>query len=233
MDAIHWHGAIACDFEAAYTRSPRFKERLAVWSELIQRYSKIGGRVLDVGCGPGLLASIAADRAAAVLAFDASLEMVGLAQARVRSAGRHNVRVLQGFIGDPQLLGDQRFDLVVCSSVLEYINQLGAGLDWLVGALDPGGVLLVSLPNGGSLYRKVEGVIHRWIGRPAYYRHVRHVPTSERAGADLVVRGLRVEETRYYSPAPLLSRLARAAGRPELADTMFVLAARRVDEAVR
>lgn len=77
-----------------------------------------GLRVLETGCGPGVLTGWLADNGAAVTAMDVSPVMVQLARDRV--GGR--ARVMVGDVAEPlAFAADASVDLVVASLVLHYL----------------------------------------------------------------------------------------------------------------
>jgi arsenite methyltransferase len=102
-----------------------------------------GERILDVGCGPGLLveriaASVGEDGEAR--GVDLSATMIALA--RARCSGSRWV----GFEpADATALPfeDGRFDAVACTQVLEYVPDVGRALDELKRVLRPGGRALL------------------------------------------------------------------------------------------
>lgn len=81
-----------------------------------------GARVLDAGCGTGLLACEAARRGASVVAVDLSPTLIGLACERIPAdLGSGNVRFLVGDMLDPGL---GRFDYVVAmDSLIHYVTD--------------------------------------------------------------------------------------------------------------
>ena len=226
-DAIAWHTAIARSFADRYNHSSAFREREAVWRGLIGRYNKPGGMVLDAGCGNGVMAALAAEQAAHVLAFDASPAMLALAADTCRHQAAAKVELQLAAMGDRTLLQERFFELILCSSVLEYLEDWWSAFDWLAAALAPGGTILFSMPNGNSLYRRAERVVFRLTGRPAYYRHVRTVPRLAEVEHGLHQRGFVVDESRFYAGAPVLSPTLRAFCLARYSDTLFVVAARR------
>ena len=223
-DAVDWHSRIATDFDAKYSRSPSFQERFQRWSELLRLYVNGESDVLDAGCGSGVFSEIAAKSARSVLGFDASAEMIAIADARKARAQLSNTTFTTASLGYTSVLGGRSFDIILCSSVLEYVEDYWASFDWLAAALKPGGVILFSMPNGASFYRKAERLAHAITGRPAYYAYVKNTPRAEDFENGLSKRGFRITSLQYYAPAPLLSPMARALGRPDLADNLFLIA---------
>jgi 2-polyprenyl-3-methyl-5-hydroxy-6-metoxy-1,4-benzoquinol methylase len=226
-DAVGWHSQIARDFDAKYQTSSSFRERLAVWSALIDEFARGQFDVLDAGCGSGVFAALAARRSRFVLGFDASAEMIELAEARCRAAGLRNTAFRVAALEQPNIFGNSRFDLILCSSVLEYVEDYWRAFDWLVAALKPGGAIILSMPNGDSFWRKGEKVIHSLTGWPRYFAHVRNVPKSAEVRDGLKARGMEVLSMKFYAPTPILSPIARAAGLARHADNLFVIVGRR------
>jgi len=225
-DPVAWHSAIAREFDARYRQSAAFRERLAVWSELIARHVFPGSTVLDAGCGSGVLSMVAAARGGSVLGFDASAEMLALADARRHGLGRDNVTFAQGSLDDLAFLANRQFDVILCSSVLEYMHDLWGTFEALAKHLAPGGTFILSLPNGASLYRKAERASFRLTGRPSYIGLVRHMVFPQMAARELASRQFEITELRYYAPTPLFSSLARPMGLARLTDHLFALSAK-------
>lgn len=227
MDAIGYYSQNARDFDAKYSSSPAFRERLDLWNSLIAQYARPEWDVLDAGCGSGVLSGLASRQAHSVLGFDASPKMLELAQARKQRDRLENTTFRIATFEDPTILQGRSFELILCSSVLEYLEDCWRAFDWLVATLKPNGVIVFSMPNGASLYRKVEKLAYRVTGRPMYYGHVRNVPKVDEVRANLHTRGFDVLSIHYYAATPALSRLARAIGRPDLADNLFAAVCKR------
>lgn len=228
-DAVAWHSQIATDFDNAYRRSAMFRERQELWGRLIRAWLVEGGRVLDAGCGSGVLSFEAAQAGGAVTGFDASPDMVALAQAKSTQGLPHAPQFRVARLEGIAAFGEGDFDLVLSSSVLEYVNDLDAALQGLARALKPGGVLLVSLPNGGSAYRLFERAIFMLTGRPKYRAFVRNVPTPASFAAHLSAAGLENLYRETFAAAPGIGKAMRALGLGSATDTMCVFAARRRD----
>jgi len=226
-DAADWHTAIAARFDSRYRDSPAFRERLAVWRRLIAHYADPAGDTLDAGCGSGVLAAVAAGHSRRVIGFDASPEMVRIAREKQVAGGLDNVEFRELRMEQLEALGDARFALVVSSSVLEYLEDFWGSVDALAGRLSPDGALIFSVQNMSSFYRQGERAVFRATGRPAYMAFVKSQPGDGEIRSGLVVRGLEVVETVYFSPAPLLSPLARPLGLARRADNLAAYVCRR------
>jgi SAM-dependent methyltransferase len=112
------------------------------------------GRLLDVGCGHGLLLDEARTR---------GYETVGLELSR--SAARHAREELGLDVREAPLedfADDDGFDVVVLADVLEHLDDPVAAVDRCAGLLRPGGVLCVVTPDPSSATARIAG--RRWWG---------------------------------------------------------------------
>ncbi|PZO80055.1 MAG: hypothetical protein DI629_07800 [Mesorhizobium amorphae] len=224
-DAASWHDSHASVFADRYTLSAAFRERERIWRTWIERFATPVSAVLDAGCGPGVLSALAARHAGSVLGIDPSPAM--LAIARERAGTTLNLRFREARIGDEAALDGARFDLVLCSSVLEYLPDWEAGLSFLGRSLRPGGTLLFSLPNLRSAYRWAETVRFHTTGRPAYRAMSRHAPGLARIEQALRRERLEPIATTTFGVVPVLSHIARPLGLASVTDTLRLVACRR------
>jgi SAM-dependent methyltransferase len=97
--------------------------------------------VLDVGCGTGMVTLIAnRDKNNQVLAIEPDPERAKLARVR-------GINVECGYLDQKFLARHPPFDVVVLSDVLEHVAAPGEFLKLAIGALKPGGLILLSVPN--------------------------------------------------------------------------------------
>lgn len=102
-----------------------------------------GERVLDAGCGPGLLTrelGRLAGEGGRVLAVDRSAGM--LAVARERCAGMAQVAFRQSPVESLEAIGET-FDVIACTQVLLYIAEVAPVLAMMHRLLAPGGRIAV------------------------------------------------------------------------------------------
>lgn len=209
-NAVDWHESIAQSFEAGYDRSPRFKERLFIWRDLIGRYVTESDHVLDAGCGAGTFSFEVARRGASVQAIDGSAAMVALARKRQQELGLANITFDVAMLDSLSALPAGSFDVVLSSSVLEYLPDLDGEVGRLVRLLRPGGRLILSMPNRDSLYRKAESFAFRLTGRPRYFAHVMSMTSEAELAAIFCNHGLQPMVRHFYGMPPgdfVLSRL--------------------------
>ena len=155
-----------------------------------ERVPLAGLRVLDVGCGGGLLAESLAREGAQVTAIDLAPAMIEVARLHAAAAG---------LTIDYRLAGAQEltraspalFDVVTCMEMLEHVPEPAAMLGTLAQLLKPGGALFVS-----TLNRNLRSFLLAIVG--AEYL------------MNLIPRGTH-EYERLIRPAEL-ARWARAAG---------------------
>lgn len=96
--------------------------------------------VLDIGCGRALL----------LQEFDKlGTDCLGIERSEFPETKHHKIDIHVGALHD-DALSDKCFDIIIIWHVLEHITELGAILEELPGHLNPGGLLVVSVPNYSS-----------------------------------------------------------------------------------
>lgn len=105
-----------------------------------------GARVLDVGCGAGLLSEAMAGEGARVTALDLSPELVEVAKLHLLESGRQVDYRLQSV----EALAAEMpgaFDAITCMEMLEHVPDPASVLHACATLLKPGGRLLLSTLN--------------------------------------------------------------------------------------
>jgi 2-polyprenyl-6-hydroxyphenyl methylase/3-demethylubiquinone-9 3-methyltransferase len=147
-------------------------------------------RVLDVGCGGGLLAESMARAGARVTAIDLAPGMIEVARLHAaESALSIDYRVAAA--EDLAHRAPQSFDAITCMEMLEHVPEPAATVASLARLLRPGGTLFVS-----TLNRNLKAFLLAIVGAEYLLR--------------LIPRGTH-EYERFIRPAEL-ARWARAAG---------------------
>ena len=143
-------------------------------------------RILDLGCGGGLLSEPLARLGASVLGIDASAGNVAAARLHAAAAGIS----IEYRLGEPQaaLRDEERFDVVLALEVVEHVSDVGAFMATAARSVAPGGMLFASTINRtwkSFLFAIVgaEYLLHVLPrGTHAWQRFVR--PAELRAAAD-------------------------------------------------
>ncbi|MCH7871147.1 MAG: methyltransferase domain-containing protein [Planctomycetes bacterium] len=151
-----------------YSRKASFVDRLALFNRAVRESVPVGGRVLDVGCGTGNIALAIAETGIEVLGVDGAPKMIAEAERAGRGIkhGEFRVADLSSATFDAEA-----YDAVVCSSVLEYIEDDALLLERMAKTLRPGGVLLLSVPSASSFLGRMEDMLAR---HPAYTNSIDH-----------------------------------------------------------
>jgi SAM-dependent methyltransferase len=102
------------------------------------------GRVLDVGCGNGVISRHLGKAGFNVLGIDVSEKTIELANARTQLP---NVRFLK-MSAEELVASGEKYDAVICSEVLEHLHDPGSLLGVLYQSLAENGKLIVTVPNG-------------------------------------------------------------------------------------
>lgn len=115
-----------------------------------------GMRVLDAGCGPGRLTTLAARRVGPtgeVVGLDSQEAMLRKLRGRLDQEGLENVRVVLGQLGSGHLREREVFDRAILAMVLGEVRDRGRALRELHAALKPGGILSITEAIGDPDYR--------------------------------------------------------------------------------
>lgn len=221
-----WFSEVAIDFDSKYNYKKTFKERFVIWTKIIDSYSDPTSRVLDIGCGSGVFAFYAAKKNLEVIGIDGSSEMIRICNQKKLEDNVENISFIESDIDILRDINIQRADMIICSSVLEYMGNIDRSIELLAGLIKNNGVLILSMPNSFSIYRKMEALLFRIFGRPKYYQFVRHVMKLDEIDEKLKANGLVVVESRYYASTPLLSPIFHLLRLSVYSDNLFVVVAR-------
>lgn len=112
----------------------------------VARLAGNGKRVLELGCGPGMITRLLADQQCQVTALERDVHAV-------EAVTRHCEIVHTCDLNDPAwpdtLAGAQKFDVIVAADVLEHLLDPWATVASLPPLLAEGGHVVISLPHAG------------------------------------------------------------------------------------
>jgi ubiquinone/menaquinone biosynthesis C-methylase UbiE len=133
-----------------------------------------GDRVLDVACGPGLVACEFAKVAGSVVGIDLTEKMIEQALARQRALGLENMEWRLGTIA-PLPFADAGFDRVVSRYAFHHLLDPAAAFAEMLRVCRPGGRVLVADVTPPS----AKGEAHDAFERLRDDSHVRSIPEEE------------------------------------------------------
>ena len=121
-------------------------------------------RIMDFGCGTGLIARALAPQVASVAAADTSTEMLAVLETKAKAAGLTGIRPLLLDAGY-ESHADTSYDVIVSSMVLHHVAEIPNLARHLARWCRPGGwVALADLePEDGTFHRDAQEVVHHGI----------------------------------------------------------------------
>jgi ubiquinone/menaquinone biosynthesis C-methylase UbiE len=135
-----------------------FEQRLKIVFDFLEDFNHV--KVLDVGCGPGMMAEYFIKRCFEFYGIDISENMINSC---VKKFG--HLDSMHFSVGKLQALEfpDSFFDVVLCMGVLEYIAQdeLDRAVSELSRVLKPSGTAIFSLSCNNSFFRKYRRMRNR------------------------------------------------------------------------
>ena len=166
---------------------------------------------LDFGCGAGVMVKELSRMGINVTAVDRSRAMIEAAQSRLGSSCTAALELLRDDLGEDGAYRRRSYDLILCLSVLEFVSSPEELIAHLAGLLAVGGLLILTVPNRNSYFRRLErfGFHHpefsRWLpglnhlaSPDCYLRHQRRQFTAEELSDSSKQLGLDVEDHRFH-----------------------------------
>jgi ubiquinone/menaquinone biosynthesis C-methylase UbiE len=195
------------------------------WAPLLADAARLnrGEHVLDVACGTGVVARIAAERVGAdgrVVAIDLNPEMIAVARSLPAPAGAP-IEWLERSALDLRL-EDAAFDVVLCQQGVQFFPDKVRALQEMRRVLRKGGRLALSVWNNTGIYNgAVAEALARFVDSEAAGRFCasRQAPTKEelhhyasQAGFSRIE--VRIERLNIHLPCPAKFALAHLASTP-------------------
>ena len=146
-------------------------------------------KILEVGCGIGYFCKLLFDRGAEVWGIDLSSESVDVCKTTIG----------ENFsVGNAELLefSDQMFDKVLCTEVLEHVQDDKIALQEMFRVLKPNGSMLITIPTQDGVFgSKIKNIMHVHGEGPG--KHEREGYTKKEIITLVESVGFKVIKTRY------------------------------------
>jgi ubiquinone/menaquinone biosynthesis C-methylase UbiE len=215
-DGALFHDNLAEGWSAAY-ESGGFRRRIEFFNSHLKELVKPGDWWLDAGCGSGILARELSLLGARVIAVDGSPKMIECAH---RETGERSGSITYKHAWTIETLEDPagRYNGVLCSSVVEYLENPEKTLSEFFRVLQPGGYLVISVPNRWSLVRLIQKIL-RLIANCfqkdyfPYLKVSRNEFSSLKIAANLSKFGFFVDRIDNFEPvlSPFIGKLSLGA----------------------
>jgi 2-polyprenyl-3-methyl-5-hydroxy-6-metoxy-1,4-benzoquinol methylase len=163
-------------------KSDRFEQLARLWESEPQRQQRAwdlarilhqhlpmtpATRLMDYGCGSGLVSVALHEEVGEIVAVDISAEILAVLREKLAAAGITSIRTRQA---DWQVdeVGAERFDVIISTMAMHHIRDLGRLMERLVEALTPGGwVGIMDLDEGAeSFHGPSAAVEHHGLSGP-------------------------------------------------------------------
>jgi 2-polyprenyl-6-hydroxyphenyl methylase/3-demethylubiquinone-9 3-methyltransferase len=181
-----------------------------------QRCQLSGARVLDVGCGGGLLSEALAKAGAQVTAIDLAPELIKVARLHRLESGvqvDYQLRSVESLAEE----APGQFDAVTCMEMLEHVPDPAAIIAACASLLKPGGRLFLSTLNRTPAAFALAIVGAEYIARllPTGTHHYQDFIKPSELGAWLRAAGLQLEDVSGLAYEPWRQR-ARLSSRTDV-----------------
>jgi len=205
--AIELHSDIAEKFDQRYSTQESFLQRRWLFNALAKKYFPSPGTIIDIGCGSGVLMLDLVEDGHFVTGIDGSTEMIALCRDRMSRRPGASFNLSKGFLPDALMaLPSNSQDGIIASSVLEYLDDFEPTLDHIARLLKPGGILIASMPNPASFYRKIERTFFHLFGFPRYLQFVKNYIDPVDFISFMQLRRCEFVEQSFFAPKGALFR---------------------------
>lgn len=162
------------------------------------------GRILDIGCGDGLITSLLRDVTGAE-AHGLDISRSAVAKANGKGIRAKALNVDEGSFP----FRKNTFDAIFCGDLMEHVFDTEKLLDNMIRVLKPGGYAVISVPNIASWYNRgfllmglmpvwIESSLKTYTGNPLIKDGMGHIHAfTRRSLAELLrLKGFRIESVK-------------------------------------
>lgn len=173
-----------------------------------------GIRILDVGCGGGILSEGLAKKGAETTGIDPSEEVIQVAEEHARS--------LDGGILKPRYFPDtievhaekfpDYYDCVICSEVIEHVDAKEKFVSECLQALKPGGSIIITTPHKSFLAYFSYVIVGEYVARmnPMGTHHWGKFITLRKTKSILKKNNCKIGRTQHVYYDPLFKKWHRS-----------------------
>lgn len=191
-----WFDCTVAHWENQYTypglRGPQVQKRMSLALEYLDdERLPSGARVLDLGCGPGIIAEHIASRGFRTYAVDFSDKLIARAQDRLKRAGCACTYLVQADAHRLPFKNDA-FDAIVCIALILWVTDPAKALCEIARVLRPGGAVIITVRNRFCIENVFDPLFWIW----------QLVPDRARAWVRRVIGRSKGEAQQDDRPAP-------------------------------
>ena len=133
---------------------------------VINKFLKGKKTILDIGCGAGTIDFYLANKKHEVIGIDISDKAIESCVKTAKNLGLKNVKFKQ--VDFPKKTISGNFDFVICSEVIEHLENDRLALKQTRQLLKRGGILVLSTPS-------IDAPLHKWGLTKEFDKKVRHL----------------------------------------------------------
>lgn len=149
----------------------------------LRKYRKHTGRVLDIGCGVGTIDFYLAKLGRTVTGIDVSRNSISIAKRNAEYL-KLNRKIVFKVLEFPNKLPRGKFDIIICSEVLEHLKDDKIAIKKIKTLLSAKGILIASSPSENSPLYKL-GLLNKFekeVGHLRRYSEESYRNLFENAG---------------------------------------------------
>lgn len=158
---------------------------------VLERYVKTGQNILDIGSGAGTLAFYCNDKGNSLVGVDISKEAIDAANKSIKLLNLKNIKFeVKKF---PLEVPDGKYDIVICTEVIEHINNDTLAFKKIYTLLRKNGIAIISTPSKNAPLHRL-GLAKNFdirVGHLRRYTEQDLIKLSKTAGFEL----LEIEKT--------------------------------------